>query len=40
MEYARKEGADWRRDLQRWLKAELGHVAFNPNEASVLSGAD
>jgi len=30
MEYAQNEGADWRRDLQHWLKTELGHTAFNP----------
>ena len=30
MEYARNEGADWRHEIQNWLKRELGHWAFNP----------
>ena len=30
MEYARNEGADWRNQIQDWLKQELGHSAFNP----------
>lgn len=30
MEYARNEGADWRKEIQAWLHQELGHTAFNP----------
>lgn len=34
MEYARNEGSDWRTELEKWLKDELGHTSFNPNEES------
>ena len=34
MEYASGEGADWREEVQRWLKKELRHEAFNPNRQS------
>ena len=35
MEYANKEGADWRRELQRWIEENLGHSVFNPSDESV-----
>jgi hypothetical protein len=31
MEYARKEGLDWRNELDIWLRQNLGHNVFNPN---------
>ncbi|MBI3004492.1 MAG: hypothetical protein HYY49_03655 [Ignavibacteriales bacterium] len=34
MEYAANEGADWRVDLEQWIRAELGHSVFNPNKES------
>jgi hypothetical protein len=34
MEYADGEGVHWRRDLQNWIEAELGHEVFNPNVES------
>lgn len=30
MEYASGEGADWRKELTRWLETTLGHSVFNP----------
>ena len=35
MEYARNEGADWRGEIEAWLRAELGHSAFNPSVESA-----
>ncbi|MGH2568129.1 MAG: hypothetical protein ACRDGA_07300 [Bacteroidota bacterium] len=35
MEYAKKEGADWRRELHSWLEEHLDHTVFNPSEESV-----
>ncbi|MGC8596090.1 MAG: hypothetical protein ACP5MI_10875 [Candidatus Kryptoniota bacterium] len=34
MEYADNYGADWRTEMEHWLKSELGHEAFNPVKAS------
>lgn len=34
MEYAKGEGADWRKELHRWIDKHLGHSVFNPNEES------
>lgn len=34
MEYAKGEGADWRREFEQWLKSSLGHSVFNPNSES------
>lgn len=34
MEYAKGEGADWRKELHRWIDGNLGHSVFNPNEES------
>ena len=34
MEYARREGADWRMELQSWIEEKLGHSVFNPNDKS------
>jgi hypothetical protein len=34
MEYAKREGADWRSDLQSWIQSRLGHAVFNPNVES------
>lgn len=34
MEYARNEGADWRSEIGSWLKENLEHNSFNPNEES------
>jgi hypothetical protein len=34
MEFAKGEGADWRRVMEDWVKVELGHSAFNPNTES------
>lgn len=31
MEYARDEGMDWRRVMERWIVRELRHSVFNPN---------
>ncbi len=35
MEYARREGADWRLEIEEWLRKTLSHSAFNPNRASA-----
>ncbi len=34
MEYARNEGADWRRQMKTWIEESLGHAVFNPNDES------
>lgn len=34
MEYAHNEGAKWRKDIEAWLKKNLGHLTFNPNDES------
>lgn len=34
MEYARREGADWRLEMEVWLRKTLSHSAFNPNSVS------
>lgn len=34
MEYAKGEGADWRKEMESWIAANLGHEAFNPNRES------
>lgn len=34
MEYAEGEGLEWRRELQKWLEADLRHEVFNPNVES------
>lgn len=34
MEYARDEGRDWRRTIEKWIVSELGHSVFNPNTES------
>lgn len=34
MEYAKREGQDWRRSMEEWITHELGHSVFNPNKES------
>lgn len=34
MEFARKEGANWRSEMELWVKENLNHSAFNPNTES------
>jgi hypothetical protein len=34
MEYAHREGINWRSALQRWVEQKLGHRVFNPNAES------
>lgn len=34
MEFAKKEGADWRAEMDRWVKENLNHSVFNPNTES------
>lgn len=34
MEYASGEGADWRLELEQWLRIHLKHSVFNPNKES------
>lgn len=34
MEYARREGVDWRKELQQWIESTLAHRIFNPNVES------
>lgn len=34
MEFAENYGADWRSELEGWLKKELNHGCFNPVKAS------
>ncbi|MBI2618684.1 MAG: hypothetical protein HYW57_01220 [Ignavibacteriales bacterium] len=35
MEYAQDEGADWRSDIDQWIRKTLGHTVFNPNTESA-----
>lgn len=35
MEYARGEGADWRNEIDDWVRSTLGHSVFNPNKESA-----
>lgn len=35
MEYAQNEGADWREEIQIWLRDELHHSVFNPTKESA-----
>ena len=34
MEFAKGEGADWRRVMEEWVKTNLGHSSYNPNKES------
>jgi hypothetical protein len=34
MEFAKGEGADWRRVTEEWVHEHLGHSAYNPNKES------
>lgn len=34
MEFAKGEGADWRRVMEEWVHRNLGHSAYNPNKES------
>jgi hypothetical protein len=34
MEFAKGEGADWRRVMEEWVQKNLGHSAYNPNKES------
>jgi hypothetical protein len=34
MEFAKGEGADWRRVMEEWIRDHLGHTAYNPNKES------
>jgi hypothetical protein len=34
MEYAKNEGASWRKGMEHWIANELGHSVFNPNVES------
>jgi len=34
MEFAKGEGADWRRVVEEWVHRNLGHSAYNPNKES------
>jgi len=34
MEYARDEGIDWRKSLEKWIIHDLKHSVFNPNTES------
>ncbi len=34
MEFAENNGANWRTEIQAWLKERLNHSCFNPVEAS------
>ena len=34
MEYAENYGADWRGEMEKWLKQKLNHESFNPVRAS------
>lgn len=36
MEYAENYGADWRIEMESWLKKELSHSCFNPVKASEI----
>jgi hypothetical protein len=34
MEFAKGEGADWRRVMEEWVQKNLGHSVYNPNKES------
>lgn len=34
MEFAKGEGADWRRVMEHWVQKSLGHSVYNPNKES------
>ena len=34
MEFAKGEGADWRRLMEDWVQKNLGHSSYNPNKES------
>jgi hypothetical protein len=34
MEFAKGEGADWRRVMEEWIQKNLGHSVYNPNRES------
>lgn len=34
MEYAKNEGFNWRKELDLWIRTNLGHKVFNPNTES------
>ena len=34
MEFAKGEGADWRRVTEEWVQENLGHSSYNPNKES------
>lgn len=34
MEFAKGEGADWRRTMEEWVQKNLGHSSYNPNKES------
>jgi hypothetical protein len=34
MEFAKGEGVDWRREMEDWVRENLGHSAYNPNTES------
>lgn len=34
MEFAKGEGADWRRVMEDWVQSNLGHSSYNPNKES------
>jgi hypothetical protein len=34
MEYAKNEGVDWRTEIEKWIRKQLGHSVFNPNVES------
>jgi hypothetical protein len=40
MERAQGEGAGWRKEMTRWLRAELGHDVIDPVEESAKIVAD
>lgn len=35
MEYAQYEGADWRAEIEEWIRTALHHSVFNPNKESA-----
>jgi len=35
MEYAQYEGADWRMEIENWVRLNLRHSVFNPNTESA-----
>lgn len=34
MEFAKGEGADWRREMEEWIRKNLDHGVYNPNRES------